>query len=89
MRQDHGGGPAFFIFTKCYHICNQSIIGYRNRPAKRINPPVRGFKLFEFIRTAILEKILLAASSKVKGVHGHPSWVLQSPYDLKARPIII
>jgi hypothetical protein len=66
MRQGQGVGPAFFIFTKCYHICIQSIIGYRNRPAKRINPPVGGLKLFEFIRTAILEKILLAASLKVK-----------------------
>jgi len=60
-----------------------------NRPVKRIKPPVREFELFEFIRTAILEKILLAASLKVKGVHGHPSWVLQSPYDLKVKPITI
>jgi hypothetical protein len=58
-------------------------------PEKCIDPPVLGFKLFEFIRTAILEKILLAASLRVKGVHGHPSWVLQSPHDLKDRLIII
>ena len=29
MMQGHGGGPAFFNFTKRNHICSQSIIGDR------------------------------------------------------------
>ena len=57
------------------------------RPAKRIKPPRFEFALMESIKPEILDKLLTAASMKIKRVKRYPGWILQQTYNLKNRPL--
>lgn len=59
----------------------------RNAPAKRIKPPAMPFALLESIDPKTLDKLLTAASFKLKRVKRFPGWVLQRTYNLKNRPV--
>jgi hypothetical protein len=58
-----------------------------NRPAKRIRPPALPMPLLESIDPVTLDKLLTAASLKVKRVKRYPNWVLQTVYNLGRRPL--
>jgi len=57
------------------------------RPANRIKPPKYEFALMESVRSEVLDKLLTAASLKVKRVKRYPGWILQSTYNLGRRPL--
>jgi len=57
------------------------------RPANRIKPPRFEFALLESIKPDVLDKLLTAASMKVKRVKRYPGWILQTTYNLKNRPL--
>jgi hypothetical protein len=58
-----------------------------NRPANRIRPPVLEMPLLESVDPVTLDKLLTAASLKVKRVKRYPGWVLQTVYNLGRRPL--
>ena len=57
------------------------------RPANRIKPPKHELPLLESIKADTLDKLLTAASLKVKRVKRYPGWILQSTYNLGRRPL--
>ena len=65
----------------------------RNKPGKKaIKPMDTGFALLDgLVGTCpkTLDKLLTAASLKLKRVRRYPNWVLQRVYNLKNRPIQI
>jgi hypothetical protein len=61
-----------------------------NRPSKgRIKPPVNEFALLESVDPVTLDKLLTAASLRVKRVKRYPGYIIQRTYNLKNRPIQI
>jgi len=59
------------------------------RGQKKIRQPELPFALLESIPAKQLDKLLTAASFKLKKVKRYPGWVLQRTYNLKGRPIEI
>lgn len=59
------------------------------RGRAKIKPPALGFALLESIPAAQLDKLLTAASFKLKRVKRYPGWILQRTYKLGNRPIQI
>lgn len=62
----------------------------RPSPTRRVKAPVFAFALMESVNDRkALDKLLIAASLKVKKVRRYPGWILQQTYNLKNRPIQI
>jgi len=86
--QDNGRWPSDETCDKYAKLNREKKV--KGRPGKNLAP--LGFPLMEAAMahgTASLEKLLIAASLKVKRVKRHPGWVLQRTYNLKNRIIEI
>lgn len=59
------------------------------RPDKPIKPAPSGFKLFDMLDGEDLDRLMLAASLKVKRVRRAPGWVIVKVYNLKDRPLVL
>ena len=67
MMQGHGGGPAFFNFTKRNHICSLSIIGSRWALEFRQLPTLESHRLPPLLRGPHIEPL----RASVSGIWGH------------------
>lgn len=81
--------PEAWQEDKYFELNNENFTPLDSNKKPRIKPPKFQFAMLESLDIQTLDKLLTAASLRLKGVSRFPGWILQRTYNLKNRPIEI